>query len=206
METVEQAKAQHKNIKSNSTGIGRRLAKKTKKGKIKMSEKLVHAIIGAFGGLTALKFGKEIVVFIISLLPILELRGGLIAASILKIPFLRALIICLIGNILPTPFILLFLNYIFDLLSKWKATKKLVDWLKNKTLKKRETIDKYGYLGILLFVGIPLPGTGMWTGSMLVVLLGLDRKKSIPYIILGILMASVIMSIVSYGILGNLIH
>ena len=165
-----------------------------------MAEGLANFFIKIFSFLN-----KDVLIFIISMMPILELRGGLIAASILKIPFLRALIICLIGNILPTPFILLFLNYIFDLLSKWKVTKKLVDWLKNKTLKKRDTIDKYGYLGILLFVGIPLPGTGMWTGSMLVVLLGLDKKKSIPYIILGILMASVIMSIVSYGILGNLI-
>jgi uncharacterized membrane protein len=165
-----------------------------------MAESLANFFIKIFSFVN-----KDVLIFIISMMPILELRGGLIAASILKIPFLRALIICLIGNILPTPFILLFLNYIFDLLSKWKATKKLVDWLKNKTLKKRETIDKYGYLGILLFVGIPLPGTGMWTGSMLVVLLGLDRKKSIPYIILGILMASVIMSIVSYGVLGNFI-
>ena len=165
-----------------------------------MAEGLANFFIKIFSFLN-----KDVLIFIISMMPILELRGGLIAASILKIPFLRALIICLIGNILPTPFILLFLNYIFDLLSKWKVTKKLVDWLKNKTLKKRDTIDKYGYLGILLFVGIPLPGTGMWTGSMLVVLLGLDKKKSIPYIILGILMASVIMSILSYGILGNLI-
>ena len=166
-----------------------------------MAEALANFFIKVFSFMN-----KDVLIFIISMMPILELRGGLIAASILKIPFLKALIICLIGNILPTPFILLFLNYIFDLLSKWKVTKKLVDWLKNKTLRKRDTIDKYGYLGILLFVGIPLPGTGMWTGSMLVVLLGLDKKKSIPYIILGVLLASVIMSILSYGILGNLIH
>ncbi len=166
-----------------------------------MAESLVNFFIKIFSFVN-----KDILVFIISMMPILELRGGLIAASILKIPFVKALIICLIGNILPTPFILLFLNYIFDLLSKWKVTKKLVDWLKKKTLKKRDVLDKYGYLGILLFVGIPLPGTGMWTGSMLVVLLGMNRKKAIPYIILGILMASVIMSIISYGILGNLIN
>ncbi len=165
-----------------------------------MAEGLANFFIKIFSFLN-----KDVLIFIISMMPILELRGGLIAASILKVPFLRALIICLIGNILPTPFILLFLNYIFDLLSKWKVTKKLVDWIKKKTLSKKDTLEKYGYLGILLFVGIPLPGTGMWTGSMLVVLLGMNRKKSVPYIILGILMASVIMSIVSYGILGNLI-
>ena len=68
-----------------------------------------------------------------------------------------------------------------------------------------DTIEKYGYWGILLFVGIPLPGTGAWTGSMLVVLLGLNKKKSIPYIVLGVLLAGIIMSIFSYGILSNLI-
>lgn len=166
-----------------------------------MAEALANFFIKTFSFIN-----KDVLIFIISIMPILELRGGLIAASILKIPFLRALIICLIGNILPTPFILLFLNYIFELLSKWKVTKKLVDWLKERTLKRRDVLDKYGYLGILLFVGIPLPGTGMWTGSMLVVLLGMDKKKAIPYIVLGVLLASIIMSIVSYGILGNLIH
>ena len=166
-----------------------------------MAEALANFFIKIFSFMN-----KDVLIFIISMMPILELRGGLIAASILKIPFLRALIICLIGNILPTPFILLFLNYIFELLSKWKVTKKLVDWLKERTLKRRDVLDKYGYLGILLFVGIPLPGTGMWTGSMLVVLLGMDKKKAIPYIVLGVLLASIIMSIVSYGILGNLIH
>lgn len=165
-----------------------------------MAESLANFFIKVFSFVN-----KDVLIFIISMMPILELRGGLIAASILKIPFFKALIICLIGNILPTPFILLFLNYIFELLSKWKVTKKLVDWIKKKTLSKKATLEKYGYLGILLFVGIPLPGTGMWTGSILVVLLGMNRKKAIPYIILGILMASVIMSIISYGILGNLI-
>jgi uncharacterized membrane protein len=165
-----------------------------------MAESLVNFFIKIFSFVN-----KDILVFIISMMPILELRGGLIAASILKIPFVKALIICLIGNILPIPFILFFLNYVFDLLSKWKVTKKLVDWIKKRTLSKKDTLEKYGYLGILLFVGIPLPGTGMWTGSMLVVFLGMNKKKAIPYIILGILLASVIMSIVSYGVLGNFI-
>ena len=77
-----------------------------------MSEKLVNAIIGTFGGLTALKFGKEILVFIISLMPILELRGGLIAAALLGLSPLKSYIICIIGNILPVPFILLLINKI----------------------------------------------------------------------------------------------
>jgi len=162
-------------------------------------DSLVNFIIDIFNG-----WNKEVVVFIVSLLPILELRGGLLAASFLKVEFMRAFIICFIGNILPIPLVLLFLDYILSLLKKWKITKKIIDWFERKVLSKREQIDKYGYLGLLLFVGIPLPGTGAWTGSALAVLLGLNRKKSFVVILVGVLLAGIIMSILSYGILGNL--
>ena len=144
--------------------------------------------------------GKEVAIFIISLLPILELRGGLIAARILGVEFIKAFIICYIANILPVPFILLFINWIFNKMSKWKPTKKIVDWLSNKTLKKKDQIDKYGYFGLFLFVGIPLPGTGAWTGSLLAILLNLDKKKSFITISIGVLAAGIIMSLLSYGI------
>ena len=164
-------------------------------------ESLVNALIGALSGIN-----KDLVVFIISLLPLLELRGGMIAATLLGINFYKALVICFLGNILPIPFVLMLLNKIFDLLKKWKPTKKLVEKIEKKIISKRSQLDKYGYLGLLLFVGIPLPGTGAWTGSGLAVLLGMNRKKSFIFIILGVLLAEIIMSIFSYGILGNLIH
>ena len=85
-------------------------------------------------------------------------------------------------------------------MSKWKPTKKIVDWLSNKTLKKKDQIDKYGYFGLFLFVGIPLPGTGAWTGSLLAILLNLDKKKSFITIAIGVLAAGIIMSLLSYGI------
>lgn len=163
-------------------------------------DSLVNSLIDIFNG-----WNKEVVVFIISMLPILELRGGLLAASLLKIEFLRGLVICIVGNLIPIPFVLLFLEFIFSLLKKWKVTRKIVEWFEKKVLSRRKQIDKYGYWGLLLFVGIPLPGTGAWTGSALAVLLGLDKKKSFLFIILGVLLAALIMSIVSYGILGNLI-
>lgn len=161
---------------------------------------LVNIFISLFKGIN-----KDLVIFIISLFPILELRGGMLAASILGINFKKAFIICILGNILPIPIVLLFLETIFNLLGKWNTTKKLVEWLKKKALSKREQIDKYGYLGLILFVGIPLPGTGAWTGSLLAILLGLDKKKSFICILLGILLAAIIMSIVSYGVIGNLL-
>ena len=86
-----------------------------------MSEKLVNAIIGAFGGITAIAFGKEILVFIISLMPILELRGGLIAAALLNLAPIPSYIISIVGNLLPIPFILLFINKILDWMRKSKV-------------------------------------------------------------------------------------
>ena len=163
-------------------------------------EGLVNFFIGLFHGVS-----KDVVIFIISLMPILELRGGLLAATLLKIPYLRALIICVIGNVLPIPFVLLFLEMIFKWMEKWSVTKKVVDWLIKKGNSKRSQIDKYGYLGLILFVGIPLPGTGAWTGSLVAILLGLDKKKSFICILIGVMLAAAIMSILSYGILGNLI-
>lgn len=163
-------------------------------------ESLVKSLIDLFGGL-----GKEVIVFIISLLPVLELRGGLIAAAILGVDFLPGYIISIIGNVLPIPLVLLFLEKILEWLKKFKVSKNLVIKLEKKILSKKSQIDKYGYLGLMLFVGIPLPGTGAWTGSGLAVLLHLDKKKSFIYIMLGVIMASIIMSIFSYGILGNII-
>lgn len=161
---------------------------------------LVEFFIDLFGGIN-----KEIVVFIISLMPILELRGGLLAASLLNIEFIRAAIICVIGNVLPIPIVLLFLKKVLELFEKWKVTNKIVTWLEKKVDKKREQIDKYGYLGLIIFVGIPLPGTGAWTGALLAVMLGMNRKKSFICILLGVFLAAIIMSILSYGILGNLL-
>ena len=161
---------------------------------------LVEFFIDLFNGIS-----KEVIIFIISLMPILELRGGLLAATLLDVEFVRAAVICIIGNILPIPIVLLFLRFVLDLFEKWNVTKKIVTWLEKKVEEKREQIDKYGYLGLIIFVGIPLPGTGAWTGSLIAIMLGMNRKKSFVCILLGILLAAIIMSILSYGILGNLL-
>ena len=164
-------------------------------------ESLVNSLVDLFSGLN-----KDVVVFIISMLPLLELRGGLLAASILNVSFLPGYILSILGNVLPIPFLLLFLEKILNWLGKFKSTKKIVNKFEKKVLSKKDQIDKYGYIGLMLFVGIPLPGTGAWTGSALAVLLGMDRKKSFFHILLGVILASIIMSIISYGILGNIIR
>ena len=145
-------------------------------------------------------------VFIISMIPILELRGGLLAASLLKISAAKALPICIVGNIIPIPFILLFIRQIFKWMKKTKTFRGLITKLENRAMGKSDQITRYEFLGLLLFVGIPLPGTGAWTGALIASLLEVDIKKSSIAILCGLFMASAIMYIVSYGIVGNVVH
>ena len=171
-----------------------------------MAQELAQNLVNIFSGLTSLKYGKELIIFIISLMPILELRGGLIAAALLNLNMWRSFIICFIGNIIPIPFILWFITPIFDKLKKTKLFKGIVGKLENKAMKKKDKIEKLEYIGLLLFVGIPLPGTGAWTGSLIASLLNMDKKKSLLYAILGVVLAGIIMLVVSFGILDNIIH
>jgi len=147
----------------------------------------------------------EGVIFIISMIPILELRGGLLAAALLKVPELTAIPLCIIGNIIPIPFILLFIRKIFKWMKNFKMFRGLVEKLENRAMGKSDKIKRYEFWGLLLFVGIPLPGTGAWTGALIASLLNVDIKKSSLAILGGIIMATVIMYIVSYGIVGNVL-
>ena len=135
-------------------------------------------------------------VFIISMIPILELRGGLLAASLLKISAAKALPICI-----PIPFILLFIRQIFKWMKKTKLFRGLIIKMENRAMGKSDQIKRYEFLGLLLFVGIPLPGTGAWTGALIASLLEVDIKKSSIAILCGLFMY-----IVSYGIVGNVVH
>ena len=138
----------------------------------------------------------------ISVLPIIELRGGIIAAKLMGVAFLRAFPICIIGNILPIPFVLLLLDKIFALLRKFKFTSKFMAFLDRKVEKNRDKVERYGWLGLLLFVGIPLPGTGAWTGALIANALKMPIKKSLPTIFLGVICAAIVMSVISYFIPG----
>lgn len=165
-------------------------------------EGLVTWFMEVLGG----KISKEMIVFVISMVPILELRGGLLAASLLNIPIVRAIWYCVIGNIIPVPFILLLITPIFNRLKKTRLFRPMVENLESRALGKSEQIERYEFWGLALFVGVPLPGTGAWTGALIASLLGIRFRKAFPAIILGIFIATIIMSIVSYGLLGALIH
>lgn len=147
----------------------------------------------------------ELVCFIVSLFPVLECRGGLIVAKLLGVNLLTALPITIVGNIIPVPFILLLINKIFALFKKTKHHK-LVDRIEERAMKKSAGITQGEFWGLLLFVGVPLPGTGAWTGSMIAALLGMDKKKAVPAIGLGVLLAAFIISVIFYGLLGNVIR
>lgn len=148
---------------------------------------------------------EHAVVFLISMFPILELRGGLLAASLLKVSAVQAIPICVIGNIIPIPFILLFIRQIFKWLKKVRIFRPIIVKLEEKAMGKSDQIQKYEFWGLVAFVGIPLPGTGAWTGALIASLLGVDIKKSSAAILLGIAVATVIMYIFSYVIVGNVV-
>ena len=166
----------------------------------------MEALVHWFSQNLSQYISPEGAVFIISMIPLLELRGGLLAASLLKISAAKAIPMCIVGNIIPIPFILLFIKQIFKWLKKTKLFRGLIIKMENRAMGKSDQIKRYEFLGLLLFVGIPLPGTGAWTGSLIASLLEVDIKKSSIAIFCGLIMATVIMSIVSYGVLGNLIH
>lgn len=146
----------------------------------------------------------QAVIFIVSLIPILECRGGLIVASLLKVNIWQAIPICVIGNVIPVPFILLFIKRIFKWMKKFKWGRPIVEKLEKRASSKSSEMSNGEFIGLLLFVGVPLPGTGAWTGSLIASLLEMDVKKASIAIFLGILLATLIVSILSYGLLGAL--
>lgn len=161
-----------------------------------MADTLVQFFIDHLGG----SVSNNTLVFIISLMPILELRGGIIAGYALGMKLLPAFVISYIGNILPIPFILILIEEITKLLKK-TPLQASVERMEKRALSKSDQIQKYGYLGLLLFVGVPLPGTGAWTGAFIASLLKLDNRKAFPIIMLGVLVAGIIVSTLSFGLL-----
>lgn len=141
-----------------------------------------------------------LICFIVSMFPIVELRGGMIAAALLDMPLWEGILCCFAGNILPVPFILLFITPFFRWLKKTKLFRPLVEKLEAKSLGKSEKIKKAEFWGLVLFVGIPLPGTGAWTGSLIACLLEIDKKKAFSAVILGLILATAIMCVFTYGI------
>ena len=161
---------------------------------------MVETIVNELTAFFQDKIPEELIAFVISLCPVLECRGGMIAARLMEIPFLKAFLICYIGNMLPIPFIILFIRSVFDFLRRFRFFEKIILKLEAKTEKNKEKVLKYESWGLLLFVAIPLPGTGGWTGALMAGLLDMRFKRSLPVIALSVLIAGFIMSAITYGI------
>lgn len=161
---------------------------------------MVETIVNEITLLLQDKVPEELVAFVISLMPVLECRGGMIAARLMEIPFVKAFLICYFGNMLPIPFIILFIRKIFDFLRRFSFFEKIILKLEAKTEKNKEKVLRYEMWGLLIFVAIPLPGTGGWTGALMAGLLDMRFKRSLPIVALGVLIAGFIMSGLTYGI------
>lgn len=146
--------------------------------------------------------GRELCVLFCSMLPIIECRGAVPLGCALGLPWWQNVLFSVAGNMLPVPFILLFMKAIL----KWmrncrvKFLNKIAAWLDRKIEKHKGTIEKYSYWGVMIFVGLPIPGTGAWTGMLISSVLGLEPKKSFLAAFVGVLMATAIMAVASYGI------
>jgi uncharacterized membrane protein len=161
-----------------------------------MVDSIVNAVVDFFKN----DIPAELIAFVISLFPVLEIRGGMVASRLLEVDFMKAFVICYLGNMLPIPFILLFIKKIFSLMRKNKHLRKIVEKLEARSDKKKGTMEKYEEWGLLFFVAIPLPGTGGWTGALIAALMDMRIKKALPIIALGVLVAGLIMSLITYGI------
>lgn len=168
-----------------------------------MIETLINWFVVNLGG----KVNKVFMVFLISMVPILELRGGLLAAgpAILDVDKWQAVPVAIIGNLLPIPFILLLITKIFDWMKGTRRFKPLVEKLEAKAMSKSGRIEKYKFWGLVMFVAIPLPGTGAWTGALIASLLRIRFRNAFPAIVVGVLIAAVLMTLLSYTLIGGII-
>ena len=150
--------------------------------------------------------GEELCVFFCSMLPIIELRGAIPLAFGLGLPWWQAYLIAVLGNLLPVPFILLLINVVIKWManSKVKFFNKFANFLLAKVEKNRERIEKYSFWGLCLFVAIPLPVTGAWTGSLVAAVVGMKPLKAFVSALLGVLLAGAIVTLIVYGSIGFL--
>ena len=143
-------------------------------------------------------------VFLIAMAPIVELRGAIPVGAVLKLPFWQNFLAALVGNMIPVPFILLFIPKILTWLEKFKPLEKIVGWVRRKADKHSEKILRVSFWGLLLFVMLPCPGTGAWTGSLVASLFDLPKKRSFLAVFLGVVGCGIIMTLASYGVLDFL--
>ncbi len=152
--------------------------------------------------------GKYLIVLFISMVPLIELRGALPVAVAMELSIIPSFVICIVGNMIPVPFIFFFSRKVLE----WGADKKYIGKFFSFCLEKghkggeklKEKAGKGLFLALLLFVGIPLPGTGAWTGTLAASILDMDFKKSVIAVVAGVLLAGVIMGVLSLFVKGGI--
>ena len=145
-------------------------------------------------------WGQILMTLFISMVPVIELRGAIPIATTNGLNFWVAIVCAIIGNLIPVPFIIIFIRKIFELMRKWsKKLDGIVSKLEDRAHKKSDVVQKYAFWGLVILVAIPLPGTGAWTGALVAAMLDMRLKKAFPAIALGVIIAAVIVSLVTYG-------
>ena len=150
---------------------------------------------------------ESLVTFIISMLPVVELRLAIPMGVSLGLPVWKAAIISVVGNLLPVPFIIAFIRVVMEWLrGRSKTAQRFVAWLEQKgDGRKAERVRKYEFWGLLILVAIPLPGTGAWTGALIAALLHVRMKRALPPIVLGVIIAAIIVSLATAGVIHLLV-
>lgn len=168
-------------------------------------KKIAQSIVVFIMTLLGAEIGKIVGIFFISMLPVVELRGSIPVGYFVGLNWYINLIVSIIGNMIPVPFILFYSVKVFEYMKKRNIMTKFIEKIEKRALNKSDSVAKKEFLGLMIFVGIPLPGTGAWTGSLIAAILKLDIKKSLLSIFLGVVIAAVLVTLGVYGILGFII-
>lgn len=148
-----------------------------------------------------LGLGPELVTLLVAMIPVIELRGAIPVGAYFGLPIWEAAVISIIGNMIPAPFIIAFIRVIFDWMQKhFRFMSGLIERLKERANRKSEKVKTGEFIGLLLFVAIPLPGTGAWTGSLIAAMLNMRMKRAIPPIFLGVVIAGIIIALATAGV------
>lgn len=152
--------------------------------------------------LTQTDVGQVLSTFFISMVPVVELRGGLPYGITLGLDYPLALAAAVLGNMVPVPFIIVYIRRIFQWMRRKSAwCEQIVSTLERKAHLKGKTVQKYSGIGLCILVAIPLPGTGAWTGALVAAILDMRLKRALPAIFLGVVIAAAIMSAVTFGVI-----
>lgn len=165
---------------------------------------MLDAIVSAIQNFFLNTVGEELCVLFCSMIPIIELRGAIPMGAIFGLPWWQSYILSVIGNMLPVPIILLFVKAVIVWMgkSRVKFFNRVADFLNKRVEKRRGQIEKYSFWGVCLFVAVPLPVTGAWTGSLVAAMIDMKFWKALLSCLLGVMIAGVVMTLISYGALA----